>query len=193
MSKETKQKFIGGVSTSEGATMYQYLDVIALKALAEHVHNGTDGSGGAVRHGKDDWKKGLKNLEFLEDRLNHLIDHAIELQQHLTQSMTSHSTIAIDKMIRGIGANWMFLQVAIEKAKEETQQEVKFKEIPLEDLKVEPIPIDLPSYFRSVCGYGNHPMSGNPVVFLSCGHWRELQKDSEVPCLKEKISCNLCE
>jgi hypothetical protein len=110
-------KFTTGVKSSAGATKYEYISVNALRSLALHLHDGTDGTGGAARYGKDNWKKGLNDTAFLVDRLNHLIDHAIELSNLLDAhgpAIMHNCSIPVDKHIRGIGCNWMFVQHAID-------------------------------------------------------------------------------
>jgi hypothetical protein len=110
-----------GARSSTGSTRYRYFSKSALHALAEHLHDGTDGTGGAARYGIDNWQKGITDYEFLTNRLEHLQDHAQEMQiwiqiifNHQDSDLTSEDYIKINKAIRGIGANWMFIQHAVE-------------------------------------------------------------------------------
>jgi hypothetical protein len=111
---------LSGAMSSKGATKNQYLSTIAIKALCEHLYNGTDGTGGAIKYGKDNWQKGTHDSSFILDRLNHGIDHAVILATVLQDYMNApekYNQVEMDKHIRGMGANWMFVQHAIERIK----------------------------------------------------------------------------
>jgi len=121
-----EQEHPSGAKSSSGATKFRYLSQSALHALAEHLHDGTDGSGGSVRYGSHNWQKGIEDLTFLADRLEHLQDHAQHLHSILIDIFDTSTPKTIDlknspqfvldmhKTIRGIGCNWMFIQHALE-------------------------------------------------------------------------------
>lgn len=121
-----EQQHSSGAKSSSGATKFRYLSQPALNALSRHLHNGTDGTGGAARYGRGNWEKGIEDVDFLVDRLEHLQDHAQHLHLILVELFDTSQPVTIDlknspqyvldmhKAIRGIGCNWMFIQHALE-------------------------------------------------------------------------------
>ncbi len=100
---------------SSETVRHRYISHLALKALTEHLCNGSDGNGGAERYGKDNWKKGQKDSEFWKDRIEHMIEHSYALLEMVNGE--SKSADLMDEHIRGIGSNWMFIQHFIEEIK----------------------------------------------------------------------------
>lgn len=69
MGDEGKVVFKSGASRSESALMYHLVPSHGFRRLARRF---TDG---AVKHGKNNWRAGLTEPEFIEQAIDHLQEH----------------------------------------------------------------------------------------------------------------------
>jgi hypothetical protein len=71
MSKEASEKhaFKSGATSSERVLPYDLIPTLFLNRLAERFKLG------AKKHGRFNYRKGLQDKEFIQDRLNHAFQH----------------------------------------------------------------------------------------------------------------------
>jgi hypothetical protein len=67
-----KATFTSGATSSEAKPRYDLIPPTALKRLAERFGYG------ARKHGDHNYKQGYRDHEFVRDRINHLIEHAVQ-------------------------------------------------------------------------------------------------------------------
>lgn len=69
-------------ATSSHCPRYDYIPLSALNSLAERYELGVE------KHGKDNWRRGIPDVDYCLERLNHVIRHAITLQLKLQGKMS---------------------------------------------------------------------------------------------------------
>lgn len=67
-----KAVFTSGATSSTEKPRYDLIPVVALRRLAERFGYG------AKKHGDHNYKQGAHDPEFIRDRQNHMIEHAIK-------------------------------------------------------------------------------------------------------------------
>lgn len=66
-------KFKSGATSSKKSPRFDLIPREALECLADRLE------GGALKHGDNGWRKGLDDPEFMRDRLNHTIEHLLNV------------------------------------------------------------------------------------------------------------------
>lgn len=69
--EHSSEKFVApsGATSSKGATMFSLIPIRALRRLALRFALGLS------KHGRDNWRKGITDEQWIEDRYNHAIEH----------------------------------------------------------------------------------------------------------------------
>lgn len=91
-----KQVFSSGATSSKNLPSYNLIEIEFLDRLAMRMDLG------AVKHGKFNYRKGLKDKEFILDRLNHAIRHI-----RLAQNAIEEGISTIDDDLGGAAASLM--------------------------------------------------------------------------------------
>ena len=86
--------FKSGAKSSEAAPRYDLIPKCALDRLADRL------AFGAERHGENNYQKGANDPEYIRDRVNHLVGHALKLaaghddEDHLAAIMANCAMLA---------------------------------------------------------------------------------------------------
>lgn len=70
---ESLTRFKSGATSSKTSPRFDLIPREALECLADRL------AGGAIKHGERAWMKGLDDPEFMRDRLNHTIEHLLNV------------------------------------------------------------------------------------------------------------------
>lgn len=89
-------EFESGASSSGNVPPYECLTETFLRRSAERMRLG-------MHYGKHNWKKGIKDKQFILDRLNHAFEHLVK-----AQSAIDSDIIAEDDNLAAVVVNCMF-------------------------------------------------------------------------------------
>jgi len=99
MSNEEKKIFDSGASSSENLPPYELITDSLLDRVAERLRLGEQ------KYGRHNWRQGLTDKQFIQDRLNHAFKHLRNLQNQIEYDDNS----ILDDDAAAIIVNIMFI------------------------------------------------------------------------------------